>query len=309
MLYSSGSLTLASRKSPLHKPWRSYELKFLKILALTPPQKEDGQNLKLSTETKSLGVFISNIRIIRAMPPASFVIKQEQFEGPLDVLLGLIEKRKLLINEISLAKIADDYIEHIKKLEQFPIADSAHFILIASTLLLIKSKSLLPGLALTEEESGSIEDLETRLKIYKRMKDLSVGVKSQFGKEIMFPVNPRPQAPLFSPHESITVTNLYASVKELLKHLPKPEKLAKAVVEKVMSLEEMIGNLATRVTSSLQMSFKEFNRDAKTKVHIIVSFLAMLELVKQGIIHVTQEKHTDDIVMETKTISTPSYGA
>lgn len=242
------------------------------------------------------------------MPPTSFLVKQEQFEGPLDVLLSLIEKRKLLINEISLAKIADDYIEHIKKLEQFPIADSAHFILIASTLLLIKSKSLLPGLQLSEEEAGSIEDLETRLKIYKRMKELSVEVKSRFGKDIMFAPTPRPRAPFFSPHESITLPNLLASMIALLKHLPKAEKLARTVVAKVISLEEMIENLAQRVTLSLQMSFKEFNRGANNKVHVIVSFLAMLELVKQGIIHVTQENHKDDIMMETKTVSTPSYG-
>src|SRR4051812_32375972 len=100
-----------------------------------------------------------------------FLVKHEQFEGPLDLLLSLIEKRKLFINDISLAKVADDFINHIKNFEQFPIGESANFILIASTLLLIKSKSLLPTLQLTEEEQGSIEDLETRLKIYQRIKD------------------------------------------------------------------------------------------------------------------------------------------
>ncbi len=69
-----------------------------------------------------------------------FTVKQQHFEGPLDVLLNLIEKRKLFINDISLAKVADDYLAYIKSLENFPIADSANFILIASTLVLIKSK-------------------------------------------------------------------------------------------------------------------------------------------------------------------------
>ncbi len=73
----------------------------------------------------------------------TFTIKTDKFQGPLDVLLDLIEKRKLHINEISLAKIADDYVSHVNNLGQFPIAESAQFILIASTLLLIKSKSLL----------------------------------------------------------------------------------------------------------------------------------------------------------------------
>ena len=74
----------------------------------------------------------------------SFIVKQQHFEGPLDLLLSLIEKRKLFINDIALAKVTDDFISHIQSLNQFPMADSANFILIASTLLLIKSKSLLP---------------------------------------------------------------------------------------------------------------------------------------------------------------------
>ena len=95
-----------------------------------------------------------------------YQVKTHIFEGPLDTLLSLIEKRKLFINDISLSKVADDYIAYIKSLENFPIADSAHFILIASTLVLIKSKSLLPNLTLSEEEEHSIEDLEARLREY-----------------------------------------------------------------------------------------------------------------------------------------------
>ena len=92
-----------------------------------------------------------------------YKIKLDGFEGPFDLLLDLIEKRKLHINDISLSKVTDDYISHVKSIQHFPIALSANFILIASTLLLIKSKSLLPALQLTEEEQMSIEDLENRL--------------------------------------------------------------------------------------------------------------------------------------------------
>jgi hypothetical protein len=92
---------------------------------------------------------------------SEFQVKTHIFEGPLDTLLSLIEKRKLFINDISLAQVADDYISYVKSLNDFPIADSAHFILIASTLVLIKSKSLLPTLTLSEEEESSIEDLES----------------------------------------------------------------------------------------------------------------------------------------------------
>ena len=84
--------------------------------------------------------------------------------------------------------------------------------------------------------------------------------------------------------------------------------LPKAVVAKVMSLEEMINHLTKRVTEGLRLSFREFSKDKKAnKVHVIVSFLAMLELVKQGIISVVQDKHYDDIVMETESLGIPKY--
>ena len=100
-----------------------------------------------------------------------FKIKTETFEGPLDLLLSFIEKRKLLINEISLAKITDDYLGHIQSISDHSIGDRAEFIVTASTLLLIKSRSLLPNLSLSDEEEQNISDLEDRLKLYQKIKD------------------------------------------------------------------------------------------------------------------------------------------
>ncbi|HVT74797.1 MAG TPA: segregation/condensation protein A, partial [Candidatus Paceibacterota bacterium] len=98
----------------------------------------------------------------------TFTVKQERFEGPLELLLDLIEKRKLFVNDVSLSKVADDYIGYVNNLGEFPVAEGAQFVLIASTLLLIKSKSLLPTLELTTDEQASIDDLNRRLKIYER---------------------------------------------------------------------------------------------------------------------------------------------
>jgi len=239
----------------------------------------------------------------------TFVVKQLQFEGPLDLLLTLIEKRKLFINDISLAKVTDDFIDHIKSFEQFPIGESANFILIASTLLLIKSRSLLPALSLTEEEQGSIEDLETRLKIYQRIKEASVHIKEMFGKDILFtPSQSRPAVTVFSPDKNMTAPNIFQAICDVIKNLPKKEILPKAIVRKVISLEETITHLTNRIKNSLRMSFKEYSNVGKEeKVNIIVSFLAMLELVKQGVIHVTQEKTFDDIHMETQEVGVPRY--
>lgn len=241
--------------------------------------------------------------------PDAFKIKTEVFEGPLDLLLSLIEKRKLFINDIALAKVTDDFIEHIQNFEKLPMADAAQFILIASTLLLIKSKSLLPELNLTQEEEEGIHDLETRLRIYQRIKDASLGIKELFGKDIIFAQSQsRPVEVIFTPHESINLLSLAQAIKDIIKALPKKENIPKAVVRQVISLEEMINNLTEKINKGLKMKFSEFTSvHKKEKVNVIVSFLAMLELVKQGIIHVSQDEHFGDINMETKEIGVPKY--
>lgn len=242
----------------------------------------------------------------------SFTVKQEHFEGPLELLLDLIEKKKLFVNDVSLAKVADDYVAYVKNLEQFPVADSAHFVLIASTLLLIKSKSLLPQLDLTTEEEQSIEDLERRLKLYEMVRKLSRNLQSVWCKKVLFASGERKLNPVFSPDPGMTAQNLHQAALRVLNNLPKKEFLPKVIVDKIVSLEEMIVSLTKRVTASLKMSFKEFARGIggakkEDKVNVIVGFLAMLELVKQGVIQVTQEKHFDDIHMETESVGVPKY--
>jgi segregation and condensation protein A len=241
---------------------------------------------------------------------STFTVRTEAFEGPLDVLLTLIEKRKLFINDIALSQVTDDYIAYIKAHEaEFPIEKISHFIVIASTLLLIKSKSLLPSLELTEEESASIEDLELRLKIYQRMKLASETVRSKLGIETLCSRQspPRVQEILFAPPRGLSAEQLLASILAFTKTLPKVEKVPQAIIKKVVSLEDMIGRLTTRIRAGLQMGFKEFSgMGREDKVHVIVSFLAMLELVKQGLIAV--EQRTDgDIQIQTNNIDTPNY--
>ncbi len=238
-----------------------------------------------------------------------FNIKTPVFEGPLDLLLSLVEKRKLFINDISLSQVTDDFISHIQNNGVMPMEESAHFILIASTLLLIKSKSLLPALTLTEEEKSDIHDLEIRLKILERIKNASVNIKNIFGKDIIFePSKQRPQVIVFSPDESMNLINLVNAIKEVIKLLPKKEIMPKAMVRKVISLEEMIDNLSSRISKGLKMKFSEFSSGHKEeKINVIVSFLAMLELVKQGVINATQKDNFDEIDMETTSIGVPKY--
>ncbi len=236
-------------------------------------------------------------------------VKTQVFEGPLDTLLSLIEKRKLFISDISLAQVADDYIAYVKSLENFPIADSAHFVLIASTLVLIKSKSLLPNLSLTEEEQQSIEDLEKRLAEYQKYKALSRHLREKFGINTEYLRLPsKDKVVVFTPDKNTSVSKIEEAIRSALINMPKKEHVPKAIVQKVISLEEMIDNLTERIKTTMKMSFKDFAKIGKTeKVNVIVSFLAMLELVKQGIIQVRQDKHFHDIEIENQAVGVPHY--
>ena len=219
---------------------------------------------------------------------SSYNVKTHIFEGPLDTLLSLIEKRKLFINDISLAQVADDYIAHVRGLSDFPIADSAHFVLIASTLVLIKSKSLLPDLSLPDEEQHSIEDLEDRLKQYQKYKALSVHLKERFGINVEYLRLPsKEKIIVFTPDKNTSVARIQETIRAVILGMPKKEFVPKAIVQKVVSLEEMMDSLAERITKSMKMSFKDFA--GKERISVIVGFLALLELVRSGVLHAVQE--------------------
>lgn len=249
------------------------------------------------------------------MKPTLFKIKTPVFEGPLELLLELIERRKLFINDIALAEVADEYIAHVEKVDDFPVRNVAQFVLIASTLVLIKSRSLLPEFALSSEEEADIKELEERLRLYKRAQELSLGIRAIFGKHILFAPQSenRPREARFAPHAHITTASLRDAVNRVLAQLPKKEKLQRAVVEKIMSLEEMIGKLSDRIQGALTMRFKDFAKGHGTgggreeKITTIVGFLAMLELVKRGVLLARQHEMFSDIEMEHDAVNTPNY--
>ncbi len=239
-----------------------------------------------------------------------FSVRTEVFEGPLEVLLGLIEKRKLLINQVSLATVADDFISYLKAHPEFPLAETAHFVLIASTLLLIKSKSLLPTLALSAEETHSINDLELRLTLLDAYRKASRHPIAIFGATPLFSREASgARVPIFSP-PATDIPALHAAMRALLLGLPKlAEPLAHATVRKVVSLEEMVERMRARVERAMRTNFRDLANVGKAeKVEVVVSFLALLELVKQGVVKAEQESHATDIVVETHVVGLPRYG-
>jgi len=228
----------------------------------------------------------------------SYKVKAGQFEGPLEVLLGLIEKRKLFINEISLAEITDDYIRYIQNLENKKIEYYSSFITVATTLILIKSRSLLPNMKLTEQEEKQVGDLEARLNLYKIIQDVGSDIQGMFGKEIIFPrLLPKNEINVFCPDNSITKDSMLKIISEVLTKIPEPkkDKLKEVFVVKVKTLKEMIEDLTERITKSFEsLRFSDLHKDSKftnkkeQRVTVIVSFLAVLELIRQGIMDAFQ---------------------
>jgi len=238
----------------------------------------------------------------------SFSIKTSVFEGPLELLLDLVEKRKLLINDISLAQVTDEYLKEVSLMQELSLPNTAHFITLASTLLLVKSKSLLPVLDLTDEEEASIEDLEDRLRRYQVYRDASLSLAENFGKQRMYgPQFAVPAVKVFVIDKYCELAALSEALKGVIEALPKKTEQSKASVKVVISLEEMMERLETRIRHNLKTKFSELNFGEQEKKVIIVSFLAVLELFRQGNLVVVQNNRFDDIEIELQAQDTPRY--
>ena len=239
---------------------------------------------------------------------SAYSIKTEHFEGPLELLIELVEKRKLLINNISLATVTDEYIARVSDMQEQSLPNTAQFITLAATLLLIKSKSLLPVLELTDEEETSIHDLEDRLRLYQIYRDISATVQNEFGSRMMYePEYTPPREPLFLPDDFCTVPALIEAMERTITNLPKPVVKQTAKVRQTITLEEMMDSLRKRIEKQIKTSFFEMRQNEAEPKNVIVGFLAILELFKQGNLIVTQKTHFEDIEIEVDRAATPRY--
>lgn len=237
----------------------------------------------------------------------NFSIRTAAYEGPFELLLDLIEKRKVLVNEIALSAVTDEYILHVRSQADFPMEDATNFIAVAATLLLIKSKSLLPDLTLTEDETADIRELEERLTLYEKARDAARELSRVFGKRVMQPAGERAPEPFFAPSRDLSAEGLASALATALTALEKVEQLPEARVRPMVSIEEMMDKLEKRVQQALNLSFKEFAGSATEKVEVIVSFLALLELVKQGAVEAAQHEQFADIRITNTSASVPRY--
>src|SRR5450756_1552689 len=166
-----------------------------------------------------------------------FNIKTDAYEGPFEVLLDLIEARKLLVNDLTLANITEDFIQHVRAQEAFPVAETANFIQIAATLLLIKSKSLIPDLTLSEDENADVEDLKRRLLAYEKVRDASRELTRIFGKTMMAAEGRRGIEPVFAPSNDLSANALAEALARVLSAREAVEELPTARVKPLVTIE------------------------------------------------------------------------
>lgn len=217
-------------------------------------------------------------------------VKLEKFEGPLDLLLELIEKEKLNITELNLAHVTDQYLEYVRDNQNIHLENLADFLFVAAKLILIKSRALLPVLKFSEEEEEEIEDLTRQLEEYKKFKEISLQIGRMVSQRNISYARPTffGIKSIFYPPENILASDLKKYFEKVLSDVPSKELLQEEFVAEIITLEERISDLEIMLRKKIETRFSELVNNAKDKVDVIVSFLAMLEMVKQKIIYVEQ---------------------
>ena len=230
-----------------------------------------------------------------------FTVKLDRFEGPYTKLLELIEEKKLSITEVSLVTVADDYIAYIRTLGEKNLVDISQFIVVASTLMLMKAKSLLPGVVYTEEEEKQVHDLEHKLELYALLTDAAGRIRGSYLKH---PLHSRDRiaykgGSVFVPDPRVTKEMLCSVAELTLASFITPKALVKVAVESALRIEHVIEKLLDRVRTMQSVTLQSLADGAQTveerKRLLIVNFIALLELVRSGAIGAEQSADGGDI--------------
>lgn len=222
----------------------------------------------------------------------NYELKIEQFSGPIEKLLEMIEAKQMEITDLNLAELTADFLNYLKTPKnseanaELRVNNSsidprvlADFIVVASHLILIKSKALLPSLQLSGEEEQEIEKLKDRLKFYQEFKPALLFLKKKWADK-KFSIS-RPlfagKPPIFYPAENITVKALRKSVENIFESLKEFEDKSQPMENSVIRLEEKIGEIMERLDGS-EFDFKNMAKE-RGRAEVIVMFLAVLHLL------------------------------
>jgi segregation and condensation protein A len=234
-------------------------------------------------------------------------IKIDKFQGPLSLLLQIIEKEEMDIISVDLSKIADEYLEYIKRSPDILAESMADFLLMAAKLLYIKSRALLPYL-LSEEDQEEIDDLKEKIKLYKDFVALSLGLKKIIGqKKFSFSRGPEFSAKrrallteeFFPPKkvDQVVLKNAFELILDKIGEYEE-EKLKEESMEAVLNIEDKINFIKNAVSEKIKISFSKILKESKTRSELVVSFLAILELLKQRELSFSQDSLFGEIFIE-----------
>ena len=243
-------------------------------------------------------------------------VKLNVFEGPLDLLLHLIDKNKIDIYDIPIVEITDQYMEYIQAMEEADLGVMSEFMVMAATLLDIKCKMLLPKEVNEEgEEEDPRAELVEKLLEYKMYKFMSYELKDKmdeaanvFFKKPTIPEDVLKYKEPVDPREllaGMTLEKLNAIYKSIIRRQedkidPIRSKFGKIEKEEV-SLSDKMLELREYAKEHRRFSFRNLLEGQRSRVQVIVTFLSILELMKMGHIHVEQEELFDDISVEVVT--------
>lgn len=226
-----------------------------------------------------------------------YEIKSEKFNGPLDLLLQLIEGEKLEITEIAIAQVTDQFLVYIEKMEEKNPEELADFLFVAARLLLLKSKAILPEV----DEEGELDDLEKQLKLYKEFVEASKKINAMILEKRFTFSRERPPIKTdveFSPPPELKTTAMQAAMLAVLRRLDPLVKIPRQIMERTISMQQKILDIKDFLARQTKFGFRSLVESAKSKTEVIMNFLALLELVKQRHLKLKQSKNFEDIMIE-----------
>lgn len=237
----------------------------------------------------------------------NYEVKINEFEGPLDLLLHLIKESNIKINDISIDEITKQYLDYLNTMKEMDMEITSNYLVMASELMLIKSKSLLPKTEENnelEEEEPDKESLINRLIEYQKYKDLTNNFKDmeQERKSIYTKaptnINKMLNTKVIN-NGSQSIDDLVKAFTILLERKDKEKPINTKITNKEYSVRKRKSDIKILLQKKKKLEFKDlFNKYNKS--YIIVTFLSILELAKEKEINITQEENFDNIYIELK---------
>jgi len=232
-----------------------------------------------------------------------YQVKFPVFEGPLDLLLYLIKKEEVDIYEVNLTQLATQFLEYIEVMRELDLDIAGEFLVMASTLMYIKSRELLPveQQVVTEGEDEGEDprwELIRQLVEYKKFKDAAAQLATLEAKQeatyARVPVKPvfEDDAPVAKPQ--VGLFDLLNAVNAILKRVNQREDLCD-IFEDKWSVSEKIESLRTLILAHSRLRFSELFAGATSRTEVVVTFLALLELIRLHVIQCTQSEHFGEI--------------